>query len=120
MKKVLVIGAGGFMGQHVTRRLAEQGDTVVGLDKFKPAETGHILEWHDTDSHDLNYLKQAAEGCHAAVFLGGYSRPGDRVRSIVEAVPEVAGAGVGIANAKACEKDFFVVGDVVAVVVSAL
>lgn len=88
MAKILVIGAGGFMGRHVTRALAANGHAVVALDKFKPADTGHIVEWHETDSHDLNYLKQAAESCHAAIFLGGYSRPGDRVRSIVEAVPE--------------------------------
>lgn len=88
MAKILVIGAGGFMGRHVTRALSKSGHTVIALDKFKPADTRHVLEWHETDSHDLNYLKQAAESCRAAVYLGGYSRPGDRVRSIVESVPE--------------------------------
>lgn len=72
----------------MTRALARSGHGVVALDKFKPADPGNVLEWHETDSHDLNYLKQAAEGCSAAVFLGGYSRPGDRVRSIIESAPE--------------------------------
>ncbi len=76
------------MGRHVTRTLAAGGYAVIGLDKYKPDDVRHIEEWHETDSHDLNYLKQAAESCEAAIFLGGYSRPGDRVRSIVEAVPE--------------------------------
>ena len=76
------------MGRHVTRTLVAAGYSVIGLDKFKPADVDHIEEWHETDSHDLNYLKQAAESCGAAIFLGGYSRPGDRVSSIVEAVPE--------------------------------
>ena len=76
------------MGRHVTRTLAAAGYAVIGLDKYKPDNVHHIEEWHETDSHDLNFLKQAAESCEAAIFLGGYSRPGDRVRSIVEAVPE--------------------------------
>lgn len=76
------------MGRHVSLALAQCGHTVVALDKFKPDTVSHILEWHETDSHDLNYLKQAAEGCAAAIFLGGYSRPGDRVRSIIESAPE--------------------------------
>lgn len=72
----------------MTHALARAGHGVVALDKFKPSSTGDVLAWHETDSRDLNYLKQAAEGCNAAIFLGGYSRPGDRVRSIIESAPE--------------------------------
>ena len=72
----------------MTHALVRTGHSVVALDKFKPEATGEVLAWHETDSHDLNYLKQAAEGCQAAIFLGGYSRPGDRVRSIIESAPE--------------------------------
>src|SRR5258706_7179066 len=32
--KILVSGAGGFIGYHVAQRLLERGDTVVGLDNF--------------------------------------------------------------------------------------
>ena len=59
------------MGRHVSMALAHAGNTVLALDKFKPNDTSHVREWHETDSHDLNYLKQAAEGCDTAVFLGG-------------------------------------------------
>jgi nucleoside-diphosphate-sugar epimerase len=33
MRKVLVTGAAGFIGFHVSRRLLAQGNAVVGLDK---------------------------------------------------------------------------------------
>src|SRR5512133_3858558 len=34
MKKILVTGAAGFIGFHLSRRLLERGDSVVGLDNL--------------------------------------------------------------------------------------
>jgi UDP-glucuronate 4-epimerase len=34
MKTILVTGAAGFIGSHLTDRLLERGDTVVGVDEF--------------------------------------------------------------------------------------
>ena len=36
MRKILVTGAVGFIGFHLTRRLLEWGETVVGLDNLNP------------------------------------------------------------------------------------
>ena len=36
MRKILVTGAAGFIGFHLSRRLLEGGDTVVGLDNLNP------------------------------------------------------------------------------------
>src|SRR5947208_3650307 len=34
--RVLVTGAAGFIGYHVSRRLLERGDAVVGIDNINP------------------------------------------------------------------------------------
>ena len=36
MRKILVTGAAGFIGFHLSRRLLEGGDPVVGLDNLNP------------------------------------------------------------------------------------
>lgn len=36
MTKILVTGAAGFIGYHLSRRLLDRGDTVVGLDNLTP------------------------------------------------------------------------------------
>ena len=99
MRRVLVIGAGGFIGRRVTRALAASGIMVTALDSYKPAEENHVGEWHVADSTNLGLLKMAAEGCDAAVFLGGYSRPGDRLGSIVGPVQEEIVHPVQVAEA---------------------
>ena len=33
-KKILVTGAAGFIGSHLSKRLLERGDEVVGLDNL--------------------------------------------------------------------------------------
>jgi UDP-glucuronate 4-epimerase len=40
--KILVTGAAGFIGFHLCKRLAERGDTVVGLDNFNDYYDVHL------------------------------------------------------------------------------
>jgi len=99
MTKVLVIGAGGFIGRHVLRVLEAKGHTVAALDSYKPVDFPFTGEWHLADSSNTGLLKMAAEGCDSAIFLGGYSRPGDRLASVVAGVPEELMHPVQVAEA---------------------
>jgi nucleoside-diphosphate-sugar epimerase len=44
MTRVVVLGAGGFIGRHVTRELETRGHTVVGVDRF-PDDEPSYREW---------------------------------------------------------------------------
>jgi len=64
MKKVLVTGAGGFIGTHLVRRLVKDGHWVRGVDIKRP-------EWSKSAAHefrlmDLRYLRNAV-----TAFTGG-------------------------------------------------
>jgi dihydroflavonol-4-reductase len=78
--RVLVTGAGGFLGGHVAARLLARGDRVTGLDLAFPEPpagmqrvTGSIL--------DPSALSRAAEGAeaviHAAAITGLWARTPD-------------------------------------------
>ncbi|MDD2382298.1 MAG: NAD-dependent epimerase/dehydratase family protein, partial [Mariniphaga sp.] len=49
--KILVTGSAGFIGYHLTRRLLERGDTVVGMD--------NINDYYDVN---LKYRRLAETG----------------------------------------------------------
>jgi nucleoside-diphosphate-sugar epimerase len=78
MKKILVCGAGGFIGGHLTGALLRQGHAVRAVDK-KP-----LAEWYqrfpEAEDHVLNLerledCQQAAQGCeeiyNLAADMGG-------------------------------------------------
>jgi dTDP-glucose 4,6-dehydratase len=70
--KVLVTGGAGFIGSAFVRRLAEQGDQVVVLDKLtyagNPANLeGVEHEFHQGDIADPDAVARAAAGCEAIV-----------------------------------------------------
>lgn len=62
-RKVLVLGAGGFIGGHLVNRLLEDGDQVVAVDvkplpKWYQANTQSIDRF---DAGDMNYLSRLGE-----------------------------------------------------------
>ena len=70
--KVLVTGGAGFIGSAFVRRLAEQGEQVVVLDKLtyagNPANLeGVEHEFHRGDIADPEAVARAAAGCEAIV-----------------------------------------------------
>lgn len=68
-KIILITGAGGYLGQHLARRLHESGWRVRGFGRRpRPAALPEI-EWRQGDVSDLHILQEAMQGCAAAAHL---------------------------------------------------
>ncbi|MFP6678420.1 MAG: NAD(P)-dependent oxidoreductase [Pirellulaceae bacterium] len=82
--KVLITGAGGFIGSYVVRNLLEAGYDVVGLDNFskygelQPAHQGHPhYQFVRGDAKDVELLTRLLGDCDhfiaGAAMIGGIS-----------------------------------------------
>ena len=49
-ERYLVTGAAGFIGSQVTRRLLDEGNTVVGIDNFNTSYDPRLKDWRLTRS----------------------------------------------------------------------
>ena len=53
MKKVLICGAGGFIGSHLAKRLSKEGNFVIGADlKYPDFSNSHCDDFYITDLRD--------------------------------------------------------------------
>ena len=83
---ILITGASGFVGGHLTRQLAQAGARVHGLGLEPPRVTLPLEQWHSADLADLNALRAAIEAAHPAmiVHLAGQASAGKSFEQPVE------------------------------------
>ncbi len=81
MGKVLVTGAGGFIGSHLTEELVRQGEEVRALVRYNsrdakglledlPGEIQHQIEVVPGDLKDPDGVKKVLKGCSKVFHLG--------------------------------------------------
>lgn len=59
MKKILVLGAGGFIGSHLVKRLKDEGNYVIGADLKQPEYTENLSnEFHIGDLREIDFVNE--------------------------------------------------------------
>jgi len=78
--RVLVTGAGGFLGRAVVRRLNDAGHAVVALVRDDAANVGiDGIETRTGDIVNLDAMAQAVAGCDAIVHCAAHVTPFGRI-----------------------------------------
>jgi len=91
--KVLIIGAAGFMGRHITSAVIDAGHAIVGLDWVSPPPALSDIPWVKGSAFDDDTITQAATACSHVIFLGGGLRPASAQVSLAADIEaEVAGS----------------------------
>ncbi|MBC8184204.1 GDP-mannose 4,6-dehydratase [candidate division KSB1 bacterium] len=109
MKKIVVTGAGGFIGSHLTEKLVESGFEVKAFIRYNSTNDWKWLEYskckgdievHTGDVRDYDSVYQALKGCdtvfHLAALIGipySYVSPLAYIRTNVEGTYNVLQAG---------------------------
>lgn len=100
--RILVLGAGGFIGTHLCAALAAEGWDTIGFGRGeRPAELAGVpgVSWIRGDLGDRALLRRALEGCRVAVHLVGSTAPaGAGTDPVTELQADLAG-GVGLLEA---------------------
>lgn len=77
MKKIIVLGAGGFIGSHLVKRLKQEGHYVIGADLKYPEFLASVAdEFFMGDLRDIQFVKKViSENCdelyQLAADMGG-------------------------------------------------
>lgn len=82
-KKVMITGAAGFLGSHLSDVLLARGYHVIGVDNLshgtlqnlEPAFRSPDFEFHELDVCDLGGVRRVSEGINAIAHLAAFKIP---------------------------------------------
>ncbi len=75
MKRVLITGAGGFIGSHLTDALLQRGDAVIGLDNFNTYYDPQIKRRNLTDAEKKkNFVLHEVDICDETALRGVFEQ----------------------------------------------
>ncbi|MBH8561373.1 NAD-dependent epimerase/dehydratase family protein [Nostoc sp. CENA67] len=79
--KVIVFGAGGFLGEHIIQQLVNNNFNVYAALRTKPKYStdsfSHKITYYEGDLEDYQYIQKCLEGMDAIIFAAGCNwKPG--------------------------------------------
>ena len=100
--KILVTGAAGFLGSHLSERLANEGNLVVGIDNMKGGYKDNIpknINFFETDCCDLKRIQDIIKGVDVVYHCAATAHEGLSVFSPYEITKNNFLASVSIFSA---------------------
>ena len=100
--KILVTGAAGFLGSHLSERLANEGNLVVGIDNMKGGYKDNIpknINFFETDCCDLKSIQDIIKGVDVVYHCAATAHEGLSVFSPYEITKNNFLASVSIFSA---------------------
>ena len=105
--KILVTGAAGFLGSHLSEKLAERGHSVIGIDNMKGGYKDNIpknISFFEIDCCDYTSVKQIMKGVEVVYHCAATAHEGLSVFSPFEITKNNYLASVSIFSAAINEK----------------
>ena len=101
-RKILVTGAAGFLGAHLSEALANAGNKVVGIDNMSGGYEDNIptnIEFHKLDCCDFEEIKSIMSGIDAVYHCAATAHEGLSVFSPYTITRNIYGASVSTITA---------------------
>ena len=106
-KKILVTGAAGFLGSHLSEKLAKLGHKVIGIDNMIGGYEDNVpnnIEFHKIDCCDLEQVQKIMKGIEIVYHCAATAHEGLSVFSPYEITKNNYLASVAIFSAAVNEK----------------
>tara|TARA_B100001248_G_scaffold258978_1_gene244203 strand:- start:502 stop:1518 length:1017 start_codon:yes stop_codon:yes gene_type:complete len=107
IKKVLVTGAAGFLGSHLSEKLADLGHDVVGVDNMLGGYVDNVpkkIQFHKIDCCDFEKIKSIMKGINVVYHCAATAHEGLSVFSPFEITKNNYLASVSVFSAATNEK----------------